>query len=1047
MATDRQTCKAFLSSTFEDLKEHRAFVINALRKTGIVVDPMEDWSASPDEPKKFSCERIDDCDVLVLLVAFRRGYVPDGESLSITQLEHRRAVERGIPVLPFMLNDDAPWRRRFDERDTDPQIGQWRAELGRQYGVQFFDLEPDSIQIHAALARWEKERKPKAPPPAAITGGSPPPLDLESIRKSARRVSDDYLERMRDERVYVHHLYAKRVELEEHILQFLSARCTKNGMLILGSSGIGKTNTLCHMVTQWREDPARLGPDVVVLIGASTFPEGNFALKDHLLDRLEIAESFPNFVVAFAQCHVRSEAQLVLIVDGVDKHPRSGELLRQLDALIVQCASYPWLKVIVSIGEVAYEAIRKSGFVPAKRAYYTVRIEEGSKEQELCEVFLGRMNDRELADAYNKYRTEPGSRALSEFDSLTENVRNTIRHPLFLKIVMQIFDGRLIPRRVLTAEVLREYYDKKVSCDRKRIFLVNRFVEFLFQQRTTAASFDAMTRVPELHDALLDESVHSPYSELLEEQVLSEHYNKTKGILPSQRMVAFTYDRLLDYCLLVWINEHSGTSAADISQVTSAAPNYLPLRGALTILLQSEVDAESFDEAVTMLRSGQADLMKGVAIDLLMELEQRISQESATPHAVAETPVGRLVAGLSREKAPWLNAALLEVGEKLHRMGQFRRAGSIYEHALCLYELAGDLPGQESMLDAIGCVHYGLGQYDAALKAFERSLAIDEQLVAASPTVHAQQGKAYSLLNLAEVYHRKGNLAQASERVETAREIYEAIGDQGGLARATHLFGVLERRHGRGGSARRYHETSLEIHRQLADKKGEAQNLWGIGLAYLVDGLWAQAYPPLELSLKLHEELGDKAGIAYTCNSLGETARWEGQDLPKALTYYQRALGLYREMEAERDEYMVMNNLGATYLFAGDAKRSLEYLEQAYQHEKHVSGSEGEPETLAFMSGAALALGNLDKACRISDLAVEVLKSLRFGEEDIQLVYWYRYQILQALNQCDAAREALKMAYDNVMQQLSTVEDQRIRAGFIENFRLRREIVAACSAS
>ena len=39
------TYKAFVSSTYEDLKKHRWFVIDALRNSGIHVDPMEDWCA------------------------------------------------------------------------------------------------------------------------------------------------------------------------------------------------------------------------------------------------------------------------------------------------------------------------------------------------------------------------------------------------------------------------------------------------------------------------------------------------------------------------------------------------------------------------------------------------------------------------------------------------------------------------------------------------------------------------------------------------------------------------------------------------------------------------------------------------------------------------------------------------------------------------------------------------------------------------------------------------------------------------------------------
>jgi len=154
--------KAFVSSTFEDLKQHRKEVIRALRKAGIFVDPMEDWTAASDEPKEFSQDRTRDCNLCLLLVAFRRGHVPEGEALSITQLEYQAAVDLGIDVLVFMLDEESPWPRKFDELDKDPEIMRWRAELKEHKGVGFFGLEPTSIEIAPALTRWIAEKQQSA---------------------------------------------------------------------------------------------------------------------------------------------------------------------------------------------------------------------------------------------------------------------------------------------------------------------------------------------------------------------------------------------------------------------------------------------------------------------------------------------------------------------------------------------------------------------------------------------------------------------------------------------------------------------------------------------------------------------------------------------------------------------------------------------------------------------------------------------------------------------------------------------------------------------
>src|SRR5262245_10494564 len=173
--------RAFVSSTFVDLKDHRAHVISSLRRAGFSVDPMEDWTADSDEPKKFSQDRLTGCDLCVLLVAFRRGYVPDGETLSITQLEYQAALKHGIDILAFMLDENAPWQRKFDELDKDLEIKAWREELRRRHGVQPFNLEPTSIDMTGALGRWLANRPAQSPPVESMGVAADDPRVLQIV--------------------------------------------------------------------------------------------------------------------------------------------------------------------------------------------------------------------------------------------------------------------------------------------------------------------------------------------------------------------------------------------------------------------------------------------------------------------------------------------------------------------------------------------------------------------------------------------------------------------------------------------------------------------------------------------------------------------------------------------------------------------------------------------------------------------------------------------------------------------------------------------------
>jgi len=115
---------------------------------------MEDWTAADEAPRRYSPQRVEPCDLCVLLFAYRRGHVPEGGQQSITQLEYNAAMDRGIDVLAFLLRDETPWLSRFDERDRDPGVNQWRRELQEAHGVSFFELDPLSLDIEPALVRW-----------------------------------------------------------------------------------------------------------------------------------------------------------------------------------------------------------------------------------------------------------------------------------------------------------------------------------------------------------------------------------------------------------------------------------------------------------------------------------------------------------------------------------------------------------------------------------------------------------------------------------------------------------------------------------------------------------------------------------------------------------------------------------------------------------------------------------------------------------------------------------------------------------------------------
>ena len=115
--------RVFVSSSFEDLREHRAAAIRVLRTLGHEVLAMEDMTAGSIAPLPKVLDMVDRSEAYVGIFAWRYGYVPAAPSpaampplpplppvagaipgkTSITHYEYLRAVERKLPILAFLL--------------------------------------------------------------------------------------------------------------------------------------------------------------------------------------------------------------------------------------------------------------------------------------------------------------------------------------------------------------------------------------------------------------------------------------------------------------------------------------------------------------------------------------------------------------------------------------------------------------------------------------------------------------------------------------------------------------------------------------------------------------------------------------------------------------------------------------------------------------------------------------------------------------------------------------------------------------------------------
>ena len=108
----------FISSTCEDLERtrHRDAARDAALGAGFYPEMQEYWAARDNRPLKECLARVDQADVLVVIVAHRFGWVPPDQlekdphqRKSITWLECEQAAGCDKEVLAFLLDEGQDW--------------------------------------------------------------------------------------------------------------------------------------------------------------------------------------------------------------------------------------------------------------------------------------------------------------------------------------------------------------------------------------------------------------------------------------------------------------------------------------------------------------------------------------------------------------------------------------------------------------------------------------------------------------------------------------------------------------------------------------------------------------------------------------------------------------------------------------------------------------------------------------------------------------------------------------------------------------------------
>jgi hypothetical protein len=108
--------QVFLSSTYSDLVEERESIIKAILEMYHIPIGMEMFSAEDEDQWEIIRRTIEVSDYYILVLGLRYGS-KTSDGISFTQKEYEYALERKIPILAFVMNDNVPLP--MNKRDDD----------------------------------------------------------------------------------------------------------------------------------------------------------------------------------------------------------------------------------------------------------------------------------------------------------------------------------------------------------------------------------------------------------------------------------------------------------------------------------------------------------------------------------------------------------------------------------------------------------------------------------------------------------------------------------------------------------------------------------------------------------------------------------------------------------------------------------------------------------------------------------------------------------------------------------------------------------------
>jgi tetratricopeptide (TPR) repeat protein len=419
----------------------------------------------------------------------------------------------------------------------------------------------------------------------------------------------------------------------------------------------------------------------------------------------------------------------------------------------------------------------------------------------------------------------------------------------------------------------------------------------------------------------------------------------------------------------------------------------------------------------------------------------------------------------------------------LYQFGYWAWHRDDHDNGRSALEDAYDLFLEAGLLaDAARCLHR-LSLTLGSLNKLEAALEVASKAIALSREAGDSRQEATGLRRLAIAHYNNQQYNLALPYAQQALELHRALGDRGQEVNALNVLGILHAWLNDQAQSESYFQESLALARFMGHGFGIRAVVMNMGnLLYHPKGEYEGWLGFLENLLQEALVDEDELRVAYFCylkarllHHLGQygassailhsflqtsedrLSKWELMGTYGLISRNQAELGnikaaresfekssqFARDMGVELNDLINLCETAVVFMLEGDqdGMQSLlgqlltgldEYREKLDYHALCI--------WLEIIARLYLILGEHEAGVEYSSEVIDLMERIPLPEAP-EVKLFTHTRILYALGRNDEAGKYLKQAYDRVMLVADNIQDQEIRASWLENVRLNREII------